>query len=127
METEERQFRKGLGLVLLGALVFRALFLMMAHAHPIYWDLHLLDSQIYRDTAARIAAGDLIGGDEAYTLGPLYPYVLATLEWLFRGGKGGVYIFQQILGLGSIVLTDLIARRCFGARAGVAAASLVAL
>jgi len=125
--SDDRLFYKGLGVVLLVALSLRALFLFTAYTHDIYWDLLLLDSQIYRETATRIAGGDWIAGSEAFTLGPLYPYVLGLLLWVFGEGHGVAYVFQQVLGLGSIAMTGLIGRHCFGSRAGIVAAALMAL
>lgn len=125
--SDDLFFYKGLGVVLLAALLLRAFFLFAAYTHDIYWDLLLLDAQIYRETATRIAGGDWIAGSEAYTLGPLYPYVLGLLLWIFGEGNGVAYVFQQVLGLGSIAMTGLIGRHCFGSRAGIVAAALMAL
>jgi len=125
--SDDIVYYRGLGVVLLAALLLRALFLYTAYTHDAYWDLLLLDAEIYREIATRIAGGDWIAGSEAYTLGPLYPYVLGLLLRMFGEGNGVAYIFQQLLGLGSIAMTGAIGRHCFGSRAGIAAAALMAL
>ncbi|HET6277500.1 MAG TPA: hypothetical protein VFG08_01810, partial [Candidatus Polarisedimenticolia bacterium] len=110
--SDDIVYYRGLGVVLLAALLLRAVFLYTAYTHDAYWDLLLLDSQIYREIATRIAGGDWIAGSEAYTLGPLYPYVLGLLLRVFGEGNGVAYIFQQLLGLGSIAVTGAIGRHC---------------
>lgn len=122
-----RVFRRGMLRVLAVAAVLRAVYLIETLRVPFYKDFLLLDSKGYWEMAELIAAGDWLAGSEAYTLGPLYPYFLALLRAVAGSDTVAVFGAQQLLGLASLWLTGWIARACFGARAGVAAAAVMAL
>jgi 4-amino-4-deoxy-L-arabinose transferase-like glycosyltransferase len=126
-DDSERLFRRGLGAILLIAAVLRIVYLTQTLGQPLLRDLLILDSRSYDRMAGLIASGDLAAGEEAFSLGPLYPYFLALLRTLFGEGTGVIYTIQQILGLGNIALTASLARRCFGVRAALVAAALTAL
>ena len=125
-QRDARRFGLGLALILLGAATFRALYLAQTLADPLLRDLLILDSRSYDALARSVTGGDWRAGNEVYALGPLYPYSLALLRSLVGDGTGFVYATQQLLGLGSVALTALIARRCFGTGAALIAAGLVA-
>jgi 4-amino-4-deoxy-L-arabinose transferase-like glycosyltransferase len=125
--AEGRLFRRGMFGVLAGAAVLRAIYLIETLRVPFYKDFLLLDSKHYKEMAEMIAAGDWLAGSEAYTLGPLYPYLLAVLQVVASGDTLAIFAMQQLMGLASLWLTGWIARACFGARAGIAAAALMAL
>jgi len=124
---ETRVFHRGMLWVLVGAAVLKTLYLIETLRIPFYKDFLLLDSKHYKKTAEMIAAGDWLAGSEAYTLGPLYSYLLALLQGVAGGDTVAIFVMQQILGLASLWLTGWMARACFGARAGIAAAALMAL
>jgi 4-amino-4-deoxy-L-arabinose transferase-like glycosyltransferase len=125
-QGDTRRFGVGLALILLGAATARGLYLAETLGDPLLRDLLILDSRSYDALARVIVAGGWRAGDEVYALGPLYPYALAALRGLVGDGTGFVYAIQQLLGLGSVALTALIARRCFGTGAALVAAGLVA-
>jgi len=112
--------------VLLAAGAIRLVYLVSTLVRPELRDLLILDSRAYVEMASVIAAGDLLAGSEAYFHGPLYAYYLALFHALFGPQTGPVYLSQQLLGLASVALTALIARRCFDTRAALGAAILIA-
>jgi len=119
-------FRFWLAAVLVAAASIRGAHLVQALTHPGLKNVLLLDSRVYDQMASRIVAGDLLAGNEAFTVGPLYAYFVALIRWLGPDGPAGVYAAQGLLGLASVALVALIARRCCGPRAGIAAAALIA-
>ncbi len=124
---EAKLFWTGMALTLLGAAILRTIYLLQTLSIPLYKDFLLLDSSQFKAMAEKIAGGDWVAGTEAYSLAPLYSYFLGALQWLTGPDNLNVFIAQQGLGLVSILLTGLIGRACFNARAGVAAAALLAL
>jgi tetratricopeptide (TPR) repeat protein len=112
--------------VLLGAAVFRAVYLVAWMKDPILHDTLILDASIYDAWAQRIAAGALVGRESFY-FAPLYPYLLGGLYGLAGHVTTIVYLLQAILGLVSIGLLHAIAQRLYGARAALCTAVLAAL
>ena len=119
-------FRVWLFAVLAVAAIVRAIQLFQTVAGPAAEMPLLLDSRVYDQMASQIVMGGLLAGSEAFSLGPLYAYFVALVRWLGAEEPGVVYAVQQLLGLGNIALVALIARRCCGPRAGIAAAVLIA-
>jgi 4-amino-4-deoxy-L-arabinose transferase-like glycosyltransferase len=116
-----------MALTLFGAAILRIIYLAQTLSIPLYKDFLLLDSEQYKAMAGKIAEGDWVAGTEAYSLAPLYSYFLAVLQSLIGTDNVNIFVAQQGLGLASILLTGLITRSCFNARAGIAAAALLAL
>ena len=123
---EVMRFRYWLAGVLAAAAGVRGVLLFQTLSRPELRDMRLLDSRVYDQMAAQITAGDLLAGSEAFGLGPLYAYFVALLRWIGPDGPGCIYAVQQLLGLASVALVALIARRCCGPGAGIAAAALIA-
>jgi 4-amino-4-deoxy-L-arabinose transferase-like glycosyltransferase len=111
-------------LILLGAAVLRAAYLVYCvrnlpfHAHPFG------DAEIYLDWARQIAAGGPTAG--VFYRAPLYPYFVA-LAVKAGAGVWPVYIVQMLLGLATTLLVYHIARRLFGPSAALVALALAAL
>ena len=63
-------------LVLLAALIPRLLHLQQIARHDPFFRLPAVDGAVYHDWARAIAAGDLVG-EGVFTMGPLYPYLMA--------------------------------------------------
>ena len=80
-----------------------------------------------RHLARRIAAGDWLGGDRAFYMDPLYPYVLAVTYSIFGHDFLVVRLIQAALGVGTCGLVALVGRRLGGRVVGVLAAILIAL
>ncbi|MBW2417101.1 MAG: alkaline phosphatase family protein [Deltaproteobacteria bacterium] len=119
------RFRFWLAGVLAAAAAVRVALLFQTLGRPGLRDLLLLDSRVYDRMATQITAGDLLAGDEAFSLGPLYAYFVSLIRWLGPDGTGVVFAVQQLLGLATVAMVALIARRCCGPRAGIAAALLI--
>ncbi len=92
-----------------------------------YFDVPLVDGASYFQMAQTIAAGDLLGGRQAFWQPPLYPYLLALLLRLFGPNMVALSIVQAVLGSLTCVLVYLLGRRLFGDRAGLWAGGITAL
>ncbi len=112
----------GLALVILGATLFRALYLYAYARTGILFDGMMLDAAIYDTWAQAIAAGAWMGR-EAFYFAPLYPYLLGALFRLVGHSYAIVYILQGLMGLGIILLIHSIGARLYGRRAGLFAAA----
>jgi len=115
---------RDLALVLLPGLVVRIAFEAQLAGTPFARWL-FLDAQHYDAWAARIAAGDWLGGSTPFFFDPGYAYFLAGFR-LLDAGHAAVRVAQILLGLGTTVLTLRIAAGIAGRRAGIAAGLLVA-
>lgn len=121
-ETTRFFFR--LGCILGVAAALRLAYLFDVHRQGVFWDAAILDAGLYRAAGHAIASGQWNAG--VFTLGPLYPLVLAGIERIAGPGNTPVYLFQQLLGLATITLTGLIGRRVGGQRVGLLAAGAIA-
>ncbi|MCB9905798.1 MAG: glycosyltransferase family 39 protein [Planctomycetes bacterium] len=111
-------------LVLAAALRLFAVFDYEAR-HP-HADAPVIDEASYDRWAREIAAGDWIG-DEVFFQEPLYPYALGTVYSLTDGSRTAARLVQVGLGVLSVLLVWMLARRVFGERAGWIAGALFAL
>jgi 4-amino-4-deoxy-L-arabinose transferase-like glycosyltransferase len=78
------------------------------------------------DAAARALWDRWCGGGRTYQ-GPLYPYLIAGTYALLGPAVGWVYAWQMALGVASIVLVHVLARRYFDDVAALAAGGLMLL
>lgn len=78
------------------ALALRGLYVSQASDAPLF-DMLRADGAAYKNWAARIAAGDWLGG-EVFDQAPLYPYFLALIELVFGDGLGPIRAVQALLG-----------------------------
>jgi 4-amino-4-deoxy-L-arabinose transferase-like glycosyltransferase len=111
-------------LVIAGAALLRAAYLF-AYSRDLPFLVHPFgDAEIYLDWARAIASGDT--GHAAFYRAPLYPYFLSLL---MKAGASSLVacIAQQILGLGTLLLIWLTARRLFSRRAAILSLGLAAL
>lgn len=83
------------------------------------------DGWVYWRWAERIAGGEILS-ETPFLSAPLYPYLLGLLGAMGLG-LTGVYVVQLVMHVGTGLLIGLIARRVFGAVAGVLAAALFLL
>jgi len=121
--TENLRFSARLACVVGVAAALRIAYLLDVHAQGVLWDAAFLDAELYRAIGHAIASGSWEGG--VFTLGPLYPLVLAGIERVFGPGNAPVYLLQQALGLGTMTLTGLMGRRIGGETAGLVAAAAI--
>lgn len=94
-------------------------------ADSIFWGNYLLDSQAYQTWALDILNG--VKMDSPFFRAPLYPYTVAVLYKWFGVSPWPVVIFQNILGLLTIVVTYRFATRLIGSRLAFWASAVVAV
>lgn len=111
--------------LLILTLAVRLAFVNTAEQYP-YIDDAAGDSRPYRERAAEIRAGDLVG-DEIYFDAPLYPYFLAMTNGHLGGSELAPKIAQAILDTATAFLVYSITRLLFGAGPGMIALVLYAL
>ena len=86
--------------------------------------LHSLDSAYYLEWAQSLAAGE--GGPAgAFSLAPLYPYVLWLFTLAFGENLALLYCVQQALVVGAGGLLALTGRRLLGDTVGLTACALM--
>ncbi|MBI4170018.1 MAG: glycosyltransferase family 39 protein, partial [Acidobacteria bacterium] len=91
-----------------------------------YFDVPLIDGANYFRLAEAIAAGDLLGGRQAFWQPPLYPYFLAALIKTFGPKMGAILAVQAAVGALSCLLVYFIGRRVFGEGAAIVASLILA-
>ena len=107
------------------ALLLRLAHLQQLRAHDPFFELPSPDPLFYHRWAMEIASGHLLG-EGVFLQGPLYPYLLGVVYWIFGPGFLVPRLLQCLLGAVTCVLTwrlgcELFDRRV-GAVAGFAAA-----
>lgn len=113
-------------LILLLALIPRAIYSVQYSRTSIYPVLSSSDSYYYYLWARDIGSGEYLGGNRAFMKWPLYAYFLAFVFAIFKNNILAVYFLQTLLGLINCFLVYLIARVLFNRFAAVAAALLCA-
>jgi tetratricopeptide (TPR) repeat protein len=111
--------------VLLLAAGLRVWHVLALRRLPLFASL-MLDSRAYDEWAGRILAGDWLGGDSAFYMDPLYPYLLAGVYRCVGHDLLVVRLLQSALGVATCALAGLIGRRLGGAMVGTTAALLLA-
>jgi len=119
-----RDIAISLGAVLLIAVLVR-IFYVIQLQDSVFYGNYVLDSTVIDNWARDIASGDLLG-ENPFFRAPLYPYVAGLLYSVFGETPLPVIIYQNILGLLTVILTFFYARYLFSQRiatiAGFAAA-----
>ena len=112
-------------IVVLAALLVRIIYFIqfsrMPFAHTLF-----LDAREYDDWANVIRKGGDISPGKPYFVEPGYAYVLTAVKAV-GGGIDAVRILQASIGIGSAVLTGLLARRIGGNIAALIAGTIAAL
>jgi tetratricopeptide (TPR) repeat protein len=118
---------RAIWIVMAAAAALRVIYLLDYRAHSVFWDMMLLDAEVYDKWAVMISSGDWLGGADVFTLPPLYPYFLAVIYKLLGHSYPAVYIVQACLGLANIYLIYAIGRKVFTGKAPLIAAAMAAL
>ncbi|MEO0081888.1 MAG: glycosyltransferase family 39 protein [candidate division WOR-3 bacterium] len=113
------------GGIVTAAAVLRVVYLVVYARQIPYFRFPLGDAGIYLAWAQNILAGHVVGPGVFYRA-PLYAYILAGIIGPARGNLLFVYLVQMVLGLGTLVLVYLTARRLAGQQAAVASLVLAA-
>lgn len=111
-------------LVALAALL-RIAYTLTSRQSPFFDHLDL-DTKFYDSWARQIAAGDWMGR-EAFFMGPLYPYFLASIYKIFGPSLLAAKLVQSLVGALTAGLTYLLGRECFGKAVGVLAGLFAAV
>jgi len=113
------------GVIFAAALLIRLVYLFQIESIPLFY--HLAgDGRTYYEWAERIAAGDWLGQGVFYQA-PLYPYFLASLEWLHGANLWRLRLLQVALGAFSCALIFCVGEKLFSRPAGIAAGALLAI
>lgn len=120
-----RRSVKVLTIIFFVALTVRILFLLSFRQTPFY-EHPILDARYYDNVAQEVAKGRIIQ-DEAFFMGPLYPYSLGVFYFLFGHNPLVPRIIQILLGAASCILLYLIGRNVFDESTGFIAAIFYAL
>jgi tetratricopeptide (TPR) repeat protein len=86
----------------------------------------IMDSEYYYNMASDILDGRVIR-DDAFFMGPLYPYVLAVLLGVFGKSIAIVRVVQILAGALTVVLTYLVGKKAFRPSVALLGAVLLAL
>ncbi len=115
----------------LGVVLALAAALRLAHVWALRdtpWFEHLVVDPGYYDLwAQHIAAGNWLGGDRAFYMDPLYPYVLGALYRLFGRDLLAVRLVQVVMSVGSCALVARLGTMLGGPGVGLGAALWLAL
>jgi tetratricopeptide (TPR) repeat protein len=107
------------------ALAVRLLHLYFFRS-TIFFEEPIFDEIFYHEEATAIAAGNWLG-HKVHFMGPLYSYFLGLLYAVSGGSRLFALIAQSVLGAGTCVLTWLVAREVFSAKAAFAAGVIASL
>lgn len=116
------------------AILIRVLHHFALLKHPQLGESLLLDSAQFSAMADAILSGDWFAGNEPFAIGPLYAYVLAFQRAVFGESLTTTFLLQALVGVGTVALITLWARRvssrwgaCFAGLAYAAYAPAVLL
>jgi tetratricopeptide (TPR) repeat protein len=91
----------------------------------IFFKSPILDSKLYDWWAMKIASGQWLGND-AYFMGPLYPYFLGIVYLVIGHNMLGAAAIQLLIGAASIMLVFLTAKKIAGNLVAVTSALILA-
>ncbi len=117
--------RKSILLVLGVAIVVRIIFTIIYYFTP-EWNHLLVDSLFHDRWAVEISNGNVLGS-EPFFRAPFYIYLLAGIYSIFGHSLLAARAFGHLIGLGSVLLTYLIAHRLFSKREAIVAGLIHAL
>jgi len=111
--------------ILLLGLVFRIIFLIEFRSTPFYRH-PTLDAKYYDQLAGSVASGKL-AQDRAFFMGPLYPYSMGLLYFVFGHHYIIPRIAQMLLGLACCLFVYRLGRALFASAVGLVAAGIYAI
>jgi len=111
-----------LGILFLG-LIFKGMYLYSYAINSPYFSFVRKDSAVYLNWA-KLISQEGWRGTEIFYWAPFYPYFLSITFSILTKKLLGVYILQLAMGICSVGLIYLIAKRVFNERAGLMAAGL---
>jgi len=111
--------------ILMLALLLRVLYLVQYHQSP-EWEQLTVDNWYHHHWAETVADGNVVG-DTTYFRAPLYTFCLGLFYALFGTSLWTARLLGLLIGLASILMTYLLARRIAGKKPALAAAALHAI
>jgi tetratricopeptide (TPR) repeat protein len=107
------------------ALLLKIMYIVQS-ADALYVRVPIMDSEYYYNMAVDVSRGRLVR-DDAYFMGPLYPYVLGAIFGVFGENIMIARIIQAIGGALTVLLTFLVGRRVFRPSVALVGAVLLML
>lgn len=108
--------RLAFGAILVLAFVFRLVNVNAMQSNPRF-DAPVMDGLYHLDWARALMAGETFQ-EGAYFRAPLYPWFMALVLKLTGDSLFALRVVQSLLGVATVALTLLMARRSFGRSAG---------
>jgi len=112
-------------IILTAVFVLKAVYVVQS-ADALHVRVPIMDSRYYDTMAQDLAQGHVIR-NEAFYMGPLYPYLLALVYSVFGRDFMVVRLLQALGGAITAMLVFLIGRRVFRPSAALAGTALLAL
>jgi len=113
-------------LILFAAALLLKLIYVVASSDALFVRVPIMDSRYYDQMAQTIAGGQLVQ-DDAFFMGPLYPYFLGLVYSVFGRDFLLVRVLQVMVGAGTVMLAFLLGRQMFRPVAALAGAVLLTL
>jgi tetratricopeptide (TPR) repeat protein len=117
---------KTAGAIFLLALALRLVYLLQVRHTPVL-DFLCIDADYYHKWAASIAAGDIMGGAQVFTMAPFYAYFLAVIYRVAGAHFMPALVVQILIGSLSCILIFRIAQKYFNDRAALFAGLIAAV
>jgi tetratricopeptide (TPR) repeat protein len=111
--------------LIVGPFLLKLIYVIQS-ADALHVIVPIMDSEYYHDMALDILDGRVIR-DEAFFMGPLYPYVLSILFSVFGKSIMIVRIVQILVGSLTVLITYLLGKRAFRPSVGLLGAILLSL
>jgi 4-amino-4-deoxy-L-arabinose transferase-like glycosyltransferase len=119
------RFVPALTLLVIAAVLLRVLHLLAQSRALPFLEHPMMDAALYDQWARAIASGRSFGGNEPFYHSPGYAYFLGAMYRMVGPRPIPAILVQNVLGVGTIVLTALLGRRLFGPGRGILAGVFV--
>ncbi len=116
---------KYIALILGLALLARIIYLVQLQ-DSIFFGNYILDGKVLDSWAKDIASGNF-WGDKAFFRAPLYPYIVALFYKVFGPIPLPIILFQNLLGIVTVLLTFFYARYLLGNKVALIAGVVMAV
>ena len=103
--------------ILASGMIIRLIFFLQFQNTPFYRHPNL-DALYYDELAQKVASGSIIQ-NQAFFMGPLYPYVMGGLYALFGHAPPAPRILQMLFGLGACVLIFILGKKIYNEKTGL--------
>jgi tetratricopeptide (TPR) repeat protein len=111
--------------VFCAALLIRLLHLQQIHLNDPFFHIPAVDGRLYHEWAIALAGGDF-AADDVLILGPLYPYFMAAVYFVYGPNMLALKLLQAVIGALDCLLVAHLARQYFEPRVALFAAATAA-